>query len=183
MNNYINTLHKNSEGFITVAKMKKHWQQYYFEGINDLSINLNDKDVYISQNTFNNRSRRLTHLKELKALYIDIDCYKVNLSKEAVKALGGVAGDRITINYWTVNSETTFPIIGKSECFGDPTGGNRLTKSNTVSFRGMQRDILLEYGSFFKLVRFNNYFKMEKVDVVLENDLLEEEERDLANLI
>ena len=85
MNNYINTLHKNSEGFITVAKMKKHWQQYYFEGIDDLSINLNDKDVYISQNTFNNRSRRLTHLKELKALYIDIDCYKVNLSKEATK--------------------------------------------------------------------------------------------------
>lgn len=85
MNNYINTLHKNSEGFITVAKMKKHWQQYYFEGINDLSINLNDKDVYISQNTFNNRSRQLIHLKELKALYIDIDCYKVNLSKEAVK--------------------------------------------------------------------------------------------------
>lgn len=85
MNNYINTLHKDSEGFITVAKMKKHWQQYYFEGINDLTINLNDKDVYISQNTFNNRSRRLTHLKELKALYIDIDCYKVNLSKEATK--------------------------------------------------------------------------------------------------
>ena len=85
MNNYINTLHKNSEGFITVAKMKKHWQQYYFEGINDLSINLNDKDVYISQNTFNNRSRQLIHLKELKALYIDIDCYKVNLSKEATK--------------------------------------------------------------------------------------------------
>ncbi|MCI7206244.1 MAG: hypothetical protein MSA15_09685 [Clostridium sp.] len=85
MNNYINTLHKNSEGFITVAKMKKHWQQYYFEGINDLSINLKGKDVYISQNTFNNKSRRLIHLKELKALYIDIDCYKMNLSKEAVK--------------------------------------------------------------------------------------------------
>ena len=108
---------------------------------------------------------------------------KLVLSKEAVKALGGVAGDRITINYWTVNSEVTFPVIGKSECFGDPTGGNRLTKSNTVSFRGMQRDILLEYGSFFKLVRFNNYFKMEKVDVISENDLLEEEERDLANLM
>ena len=108
---------------------------------------------------------------------------KLVLSKEAVKALGGVAGDRIAINYWTVDNETTFPVIGKSECFGDPTGGNRLTKSNTVSFRGMQRDILLEYGSFFKLIRFNNYFKMEKVDVISENDLLEEEERDLANLI
>ena len=108
---------------------------------------------------------------------------KLVLSKEAVKALGGVAGDRIAVNYWTVDNETTFPVIGKSECFGDSTGGNRLTKSNTVSFRGVQRDILLEYGSFFKLVRFNNYFKMEKVDVISENDLLEEEERDLANLI
>ena len=108
---------------------------------------------------------------------------KLVLSKEAVKALGGVAGDRITINYWTVDSETTFPVIGKSECFGDSTGGNRLTKSNTVSFRGTQRNILLEYGSFFKLIRFNNYFKMEKVDVISENDLLEEEERDLANLM
>ena len=108
---------------------------------------------------------------------------KLILSKEAVKALGGVAGDRITINYWTVDSETTFPVIGKSECFGDSTGGNRLTKSNTVSFRGVQRDILLEYGSFFKLIRFNNYFKMEKVEIISENDLLEEEERDLANLI
>ena len=108
---------------------------------------------------------------------------KLILSKEAVKALEGVAGDRIAINYWTVDSTTTFPVIGKAEYFGDAAGGNRLTKSNTVSFRGMQRDILLEYGSFFKLVRFNNYFKMEKVEVVSENDLLEEEERDLANLI
>lgn len=85
MNNYINTLHKDSEGYITIAKMGNRWQQYYFEGINDLSINLKGKDVYISQNTFNNKSRRLIHLKELKALYIDIDCYKMNLSKEAVK--------------------------------------------------------------------------------------------------
>lgn len=85
MNSYINTLHKDSEGYITVAKMGSRWQQYYFEGINDLSINLKGKDVYISQNTFNNKSRRLIHLKELKALYIDIDCYKVNLSKDAVK--------------------------------------------------------------------------------------------------
>ena len=85
MNNYINTLHKDSQGYIAVAKMGNRWQQYYFEGINDLSINLKGKDVYISQNTFNNKSRRLIHLKELKALYIDIDCYKMNLSKEAVK--------------------------------------------------------------------------------------------------
>ena len=85
MNEYVKNLHEDSNGFITIAKMKNKWQQYYFEGIEDVSINLSDKDVYISQNTFSSRSRKLIHLKELKALYIDIDCYNKNLTKEAVK--------------------------------------------------------------------------------------------------
>lgn len=78
-------LHEDSKGYFTIAKMKKTWKQYYFNNINSLSINLKDNDVYISQNTFENKSRRLIHLKELKALYIDIDCYKANLTKEAAK--------------------------------------------------------------------------------------------------
>ena len=57
-------------------------------------------------------------------------------------------------------AEETFPVIGKSELFTDSTGGNRLTKSNTVSFRGTQREILLEYGKSFKLEPFKSYFKM-----------------------
>lgn len=85
MNEYVRNLHEYSSGFITIAKMKNKWQQYYFEAIEDVSINLSEKDVYISQNTFTNKSRKLIHLKELKALYIDIDCYNKNLSKEAVK--------------------------------------------------------------------------------------------------
>lgn len=78
-------LHEDSEGFFTVAKLGRTWRQYYFNNIESLNINLKDRDVYISQNTFNNKSRRLVHLKELKALYIDIDCYNKKLTKEAVK--------------------------------------------------------------------------------------------------
>lgn len=79
----LSLLHENSEGYFTVAKMGKKWKQYYFNNLDSIYINLNGNDIYISQNTFNNKSRKLIHLKELKALYIDLDCYKMKISKEA----------------------------------------------------------------------------------------------------
>ena len=48
-------------------------------------VNTDEKDVYISQNTFTTKQRKLIYINELKALYIDIDCYSKNLSKESVK--------------------------------------------------------------------------------------------------
>lgn len=95
---------------------------------------------------------------------IKVENNRLVLSSEAVKALNTIVGDRITINYWNVNKETTFPLIGKSELFSDPTNGNKLTKSNTVSYRGTQNKILKEYGSLFKLVPFKTYFKLELIN-------------------
>lgn len=46
----------------------------------------------------------------------------------------------------------------------------------------MQEDILLEYGKFFKIEPFNKYFKMVKIEEVVENTNLNEEEQDLSNL-
>ena len=95
---------------------------------------------------------------------IKVENNRLVLSSEAVKALNATVGDRITINYWNINKETTFPLIGKSELFSDPTNGNKLTKSNTVSYRGTQNKILKEYGSLFKLVPFKTYFKLELIN-------------------
>ena len=95
---------------------------------------------------------------------IKVENNRLVLSSEAVKALNAIVGDRITINYWNINKETTFPLIGKSELFSDPTNGNKLTKSNTVSYRGAQNKILKEYGSLFKLVPFKTYFKLELIN-------------------
>ena len=86
------------------------------------------------------------------------------------------------MSYYTVSPEETFPVIGKSELFTDSNGGNRLTKSNTVSFRGTQREILLEYGKSFKLEPFKSYFKMVKLEEESDNDNLGDEELDLENL-
>ena len=95
---------------------------------------------------------------------IKVENNRLVLSSEAVKALNAIVGDRITINYWNIDKETTFPLIGKSELFSDSTNGNKLTKSNTVSYRGTQNKILKEYGSLFKLVPFKTYFKLELIN-------------------
>lgn len=137
---------------------------------------------------FNPETSKITNLKVVKLNYstndpiVSVSDNKLCLSQDAVNLMEANVGDRIAINYWTQDNETTFPVIGKAEVFSDKDGGNRLTKSNTVSFRGSQKDILLEYGKFFRLEPFNKYFKMVAVSEVVENNDFVEEEQDLDNL-
>lgn len=113
---------------------------------------------------------------DLTNAIVEVGDNKLILSKDAVKALDAKAKDRIAVNYWTIDCETTFPLIGRSESFTDPTDGNKLTKSNTVSFRGEQRQILLRYGSNFKLERFKDYFKLVPISGERDCSLSEEED-------
>lgn len=97
---------------------------------------------------------------------------KLILSKEAAKALCVSANDRVAVHYWTVDKNNTFPVIGRADVFGS-VDGNRVTKSNTVSFRGEQKEILLGYGSQFTIEPFKDYFKM--VPFETKKDVFEEE--------
>lgn len=87
MNEYVEKLHKYDYGYFSIEKDREKWETNFFNNTKDISIsiNLNENDVYMSQNTFTTKQRRIVYLNEIKALYIDIDCYKKNLSKEAVK--------------------------------------------------------------------------------------------------
>ncbi|MCA4989463.1 DNA-binding response regulator, partial [Clostridioides difficile] len=83
-------VHNQSEGYITLAsKINGIYNQYHYkynylkEHREDL-IN-NKTNVYISQNTFFKPQRRVENIKELNAIFIDIDCYNKNYTKEAVK--------------------------------------------------------------------------------------------------
>ena len=90
---------------------------------------------------------------------------KLVLTQEAVDLLNASSGDRIAINYVQVSNQETFPVIGKSDSFVDPNSGNKLTKSNTVSFRGVQNDMLSKYGTTFELQFYkNNMYKLIKVN-------------------
>lgn len=124
----------------------------------------------------------VTISKEIEELpTIEVLDNKLKLSDSALKKMGASADDRLSVEYWTVDNQTTFPIIGKSEVFTDSENGNRLTKSKTLSFKGQQRTILLEYGNFFRLEEFKeNMYKL--VPINLEEDDLKNEENDLSKL-
>lgn len=90
---------------------------------------------------------------------------KLMLSQEAVDILEAFAGDRIAINYVQVTNQETFPVVGKSEVFGDPNAGNKLTKSHTVSFRGVQNTMLHQFGDNFELQMYKNkMYKLIKIN-------------------
>ena len=136
---------------------------------------------------FDETTKKVTNLKVVEVTipksdnYLEVQDNKLKLGKEAIKLLEANSGDRIQVNYWTVNNQETFPVIGKAAIFTDPDGGNCLTKSDTVSFRGHQRDVLLEYGNLFKLEPFKSgMFKL--VSVSEEVDNLETENKELEDL-
>lgn len=138
---------------------------------------------------FDETTKKITNLKVVsidKSLptsdnYIEVQDNKLKLGKEAISLLEANPGDRIQVNYWTINNQETFPVIGKSAIFTDMTGGNALTKSDTVSFRGNQRTVLLEYGNLFKLEPFKSgMFKLVPIESEVDN--LEQEKKELDDL-
>lgn len=79
---------------------------------------------------------------------LKIDSNKLVLSPELVMLLQASPGDKISIEY-SVKDNILVPVILKSD------RGNLLTKSNTVAFKGKQRETLLQFGTEFN-VNINN---------------------------
>lgn len=124
-------------------------------------------------------------IKNLKVVSLDnelptlqLQSNKLKLSQSAVRLLGAEPGDRLTINYWTVNNKETFPVIGKSSVFTDEDAGTKLTKSHTMSYRGQQLEILKLYGENYTIEPFRE--GMFKLSPIVE-DSLDNEIMDLEN--
>lgn len=97
-----------------------------------------------------------SHTASVKEFDMEVEENKLVLTSEAVRKLNAVAGDRLSVNYWTVNNETTYPIISKSDVFTDGASGNKLTGKGTISFKGQQRTSLLNFGNLFKFTEFTD---------------------------
>lgn len=95
---------------------------------------------------------------------LEVEENKIVLTPSAINKLNAVAGDRLSINYWTIDNQNTYPIISKSDVFTDGTNGNKLTQKGTVSFKGQQRNSLLKFGSVFSFGEFK-----DKTGKVLDN--------------
>ena len=80
---------------------------------------------------------------------ITLDSNKLILTTGAVKLMNVCADCRLDIKY-KKKDKSSVPVIGTDAAFGTK-GGNKLTKTNTISFRGSANDKLAEFGTTFKL--------------------------------
>ncbi|MBF8984902.1 helix-turn-helix domain-containing protein [Lutibacter sp. B2] len=84
---HIKRIHSKNKGWITVAQKNPDYKQRHYTYVKlegkEEEI-LSTVNAYISQNTFYKPQRRIENIKELRALYIDIDCYNTKYSKDAV---------------------------------------------------------------------------------------------------
>ena len=79
---------------------------------------------------------------------------KLILDPSLVKKLKAEPGDRIEIGY-RERDGLLRPVISIGE------NGNKLTKSNTVSFRGVQHNTLAQFGSNFWVVEIDDLLELE----------------------
>lgn len=80
---------------------------------------------------------------------ITLDPNKLILTQGAVDLLNICPDCRVDIKY-KKKGKATVPVIGTDAVFGTKSG-NKLTKSNTVSYRGASNEKLATYGTIFKL--------------------------------
>ena len=128
----------------------------------DLSVVINydtEKDEIISYLTTLNgvQEKKTTTIKKstkknvIEGLRVVREDNKLILSEDLVKELKANPEDKIVIQYdRDQESKTVFPVIGLETTFNNG-GGNKLTKSNTVAYRGKANNTLAEFGSDFKV--------------------------------
>ncbi|WP_260631211.1 replication protein [Bacillus sp. S/N-304-OC-R1] len=74
--------HHEAKGYVTLAYKEENgkWRQYHFKP-DELARELPNwlgKDTFFSQNTFYRPQRKNGTVKELRALYVDVDCHNLN---------------------------------------------------------------------------------------------------------
>ena len=82
---YINIVHRNSEGWITKAKISAEgYKQWHYKHMQLVKLKFDKDNVCITLNTFYKTYRRIEYLRELNALFIDLDTYKTDFTKEQI---------------------------------------------------------------------------------------------------
>ena len=82
---YIDKVHGNSKGWITRSCIDENgYSQWHYKYLELKETDLTGENIYITLNTFFKPYRRLECIKELNALFIDLDYYKTKFTKEQI---------------------------------------------------------------------------------------------------
>lgn len=97
---HVSLLHRGARGHVALCRQGPTWLQDFFDArevIGAAADAAGRPDTYVSQNTFATAARRVDTLKQLRALFVDVDSYRVGLTAEAAlaRAEGLAAAGRI----------------------------------------------------------------------------------------
>jgi hypothetical protein len=79
--------HKEADGWVTIAqKTEEGFKQHHYrpQDLAEILSEMLGEDVYFSQNTFYKPQRRIENIRQLRCLYVDLDCYLLNYNPEWV---------------------------------------------------------------------------------------------------
>lgn len=101
------------------------------------------------------KTTRSTKTKEIvledEAL-VTLEPTKIQLNNKAVADMNIVYGERVIIKYEKIEkTKKYFPVIGSDTSMGEEGSGNKITKTNSVAYKGKANTILAEYGTEFSV--------------------------------
>ena len=82
---------------------------------------------------------------------ITLEPNKLVFNNKAIADMDIKYEDRIVIKWEKIDGKMT-PIIGKDIAFDEEGTGNKVTKSNTITYKGKANDILADLGTEFNIL-------------------------------
>lgn len=102
---------------------------------------------------------------------VTLENNKIVFNNSAIRLMSVKPGTLMDIKY-KVNNGVSTPVLGTAEAF-NVEGGNKLTKSNSISFRGVKNETLSQYGKNFILensLRKGEFILTNKENVINTDD-------------
>lgn len=115
---------------------------------------VSDICTFINGAEVKKKTTRSTKTKEIimeDEAIIKLEETKLVFNNKAVSDMKIEHENRIVIEYVKTTGKELIPIIGTDLAFEKEGSGNKLTKTNTVAYKGKQNTILAEYGTEFTI--------------------------------
>lgn len=143
------------------------------------------EEITVDTASTKRQAKKAVGVEDSSEPIIKLDSNKLILTSGAVQLMQVGADCRLDIKYKKIG-KVTVPVIGTDTAF-ETKGGNKLTKNNTVSFRGTANEKLAEYGTTFTLEPTEDsgifYLMGDKMDTTIPDKAIDiESELDLDAL-
>lgn len=90
MFDFVNIFHNNTTGYITGSKLfeDEDWKERHYNSLNDLVAAINPKEnSYFSVNTMYRKERAVENIREITALWLDLDIYNIGIGQVKARNL------------------------------------------------------------------------------------------------